>query len=140
MRIEPIYREIGRNIRTRRRQKDLSQDEVAQLLAISRATLANIETGRQRILVHQIYRLAEVLGAKPTDLMPPQDVTVDEPLSLESLQFQGDVSSEHKMAVFRLISSVPTQNRKTSDTANAKPANQDSPSKVTRGTRRKSPR
>ncbi len=75
MRIEAVYKEIGRNIRTRRRQIDASQDSIAQQLGISRATLANIETGRQRVLVHQLYGIAHALGIKPGDIMPPPSRT-----------------------------------------------------------------
>lgn len=112
MRIEPLYKDIGRNIRTRRRQIDESQDSVAQQLGLSRATLANIETGRQRVLVHQLYAIARALGVKPGDLLPPQPLDPAPSFTLESLQVQGNVNPEQRKEVFRLINSVPPRSRK----------------------------
>jgi transcriptional regulator with XRE-family HTH domain len=112
MRIEPVYKEIGRNIRTRRRQIDVSQDHVALQLGISRATLANIETGRQRVLVHQLYGIARALRVKPSDLLPPPSPDKATYLTLESLPVGGDVNPEQRKEVFRLITSVPARNRK----------------------------
>ena len=105
MELEPIYKEIGANIRTRRRQADASQDDVAARVGISRATLANIETGRQRLLVHQLYRLAKVLGVRPGDLLPTANDHAL-PSHLDAVEIQGDVSAEQKKQVVQLIGSV----------------------------------
>src|SRR5207302_10862870 len=66
MNLEPIYKTIGGIIRQRRRRLDLAQAKLAGLLGISRATLASIETGRQRVLVHHLYAFAEALNMKPS--------------------------------------------------------------------------
>lgn len=75
MKLEPIYKTIGGIIRQRRRRLELAQAKLAGLLGISRATLANIETGRQRILVHHIYAFAEALDMKPSELLPQMNKT-----------------------------------------------------------------
>lgn len=72
--IEPVYRTIGAIVRSKRRQLEWTQAKLAQHLRVSRATLANIETGRQRILAHQLYVFAAVLGARPEDFLPPSSV------------------------------------------------------------------
>lgn len=71
MKVEPVYRTIGAIIRSKRRRLEWSQEKLAQHLRISRATLANIETGRQRVLVHQLYTFAAALETKPEELLPP---------------------------------------------------------------------
>jgi transcriptional regulator with XRE-family HTH domain len=70
MRAPNIYREIGSLIRRHRRSKDLTQAELAERLGISRGALANIETGRQSVLVHQLYRFAAALEKNVHDLLP----------------------------------------------------------------------
>ena len=67
---EPIYKIIGSIIRRRRRRLELPQKELAAQLGISRATLANIEIGRQRILVHHLYGFAEALDMRLSELLP----------------------------------------------------------------------
>lgn len=75
MELEPIYKTIGAIIRQRRRRLELPQAELASRLGISRATLANIETGRQRVLVHHVYAFAEALDIKTSDLLPQVNKT-----------------------------------------------------------------
>jgi transcriptional regulator with XRE-family HTH domain len=66
----PVYKQIGATIQQRRKQLGLKQVNVAAGLGISRGSLANVETGRQSILVHQLYKFAEILQLLPADLLP----------------------------------------------------------------------
>ena len=66
-----LYAHIGTLIKARRKHFKLTQERLAARIKISRASLANIETGRQTILVHQLYALATVLELSPADLLPP---------------------------------------------------------------------
>ena len=68
----PVYTQIGALIRQRRKQLNLKQLNLAATLGISRGSLANVETGRQGILVHQLYRFAEALEMSPGDLLPSE--------------------------------------------------------------------
>jgi transcriptional regulator with XRE-family HTH domain len=66
-----IYRIIGTNLAARRRELRLKQAEVAESIGLTRASLANIESGRQKLMLHQVYRLAKALQvASITDLVP----------------------------------------------------------------------
>jgi transcriptional regulator with XRE-family HTH domain len=105
MKPEPIYKEIGGIIRRLRRRHDLPQEKLANQLRIARATLANIETGRQRILVHQLYAIAQVLKVKLSDLLPELPEKLDHS-ELEALNFNGDLSIEQRKQVANLIGAV----------------------------------
>lgn len=48
----------------------MKQEALADALGISRGSLANIETGKQGVLVHQIYNFSRVLKVKPHDFLP----------------------------------------------------------------------
>ncbi|MBV1918338.1 MAG: helix-turn-helix domain-containing protein [Sphingomonadaceae bacterium] len=66
-----IYRELGRAVATRRKMVGLTQAEVAKVVGISRASIANIEAGRQKVLLHQVYGLVKALDLKAiTELVP----------------------------------------------------------------------
>jgi len=69
----PLYLEIGTRIKGRRKTLNLKQEALARQLGISRGSLANIETGRQKMLVHQLYHYAAELGLRPADLLPPPE-------------------------------------------------------------------
>ena len=66
-----IYRIVGAGLAARRKKLRLKQSEVADQIGLTRASLANMERGRQKIMLHQIYRLASALKAESiTDLVP----------------------------------------------------------------------
>ena len=73
---QDTYRELGQSIKRYRKGAGRTQAQLAVEIGISRASLANIEAGRQQVLVHYIYAIAEALDLdSPMALMPttPQD-------------------------------------------------------------------
>ncbi|UQR61591.1 helix-turn-helix domain-containing protein [Bradyrhizobium sp. C-145] len=48
----------------------MTQEELARRVQLSRASITNIEKGRQRVLLHQLIEIADALDAKPSELMP----------------------------------------------------------------------
>lgn len=54
-------RDIGKNIKTLRTKKNMTQDELAEKLFVTRQTVSNYETGRSRPDVEMLARIAEVL-------------------------------------------------------------------------------
>jgi transcriptional regulator with XRE-family HTH domain len=123
MKPEPIYKQIGGIVRALRRRADKPQDALAGQLGISRATLANIETGRQRILVHQLYAIARALNVKLTDLLPPALANGSEPnwtdLSFKG-DYEGDLNTEQKKQVANLIGQIDGQTSQLMEGTNAK--------------------
>ena len=69
---DPVYRAFGNAVSTRRKAIALTQAQLASKVNMSRASIANIESGRQNILLHHVYALAAALDfAKVADLLPP---------------------------------------------------------------------
>lgn len=56
-------RDIGKNIRTLRIRRGLTQDELADALFVTRQTVSNYETGRSRPDVEMLVNIAQVLEA-----------------------------------------------------------------------------
>jgi transcriptional regulator with XRE-family HTH domain len=66
-----LYRMLGQIVAKRRKELGLTQVIVAEHAGLTRAALANIETGRQKVLLHQVCRLVDALKLKSiTDLVP----------------------------------------------------------------------
>jgi transcriptional regulator with XRE-family HTH domain len=71
-RIEPFYRDLGARIQHLRSEAKLSQEQLASQLEppMTRASIANIETGKQRVLAHTLQQLARALEVEPSTLFP----------------------------------------------------------------------
>ena len=75
--VEQLYAEFGRTVRIKREKLDLSQAEVATRMGRTRASISNLEAGRQRPVLHQIYQLAQILNVDVIDLLPEHLVDPD---------------------------------------------------------------
>jgi transcriptional regulator with XRE-family HTH domain len=64
-----IYEALGQAIRSKREERRMTQGELADLVELSRASVTNIELGRQSVLVDQLCRFANALGVEPAHLL-----------------------------------------------------------------------
>ena len=102
MRTPILYKILGMRIREQRRLLGLTQERLAIQLNVSRASLANIETGRQKVLVHHLYRLANKLDVKITDLLPDPEEFGDVQ-TLDNLSFSENVTLQQRQQLARLL-------------------------------------
>lgn len=73
MDIDLFYRLIGQRIReARKRIPKLSQARLAEKLAVSRASVVNIEAGRQHAPLHLLWQIAVELQTELALLIPNQ--------------------------------------------------------------------
>lgn len=71
--------EIGREIRQARKQRRMSQADLAGLLAMSRTTIGQIENGTvQEVGVRKLIRILEVLGLELRVRQAGRPPTLDE--------------------------------------------------------------
>ena len=59
MGIQKVQNELGRRLRSLRLEKNLTQEEVANEVSMSRDHLSNIENGKYPINIKTLYKLAE---------------------------------------------------------------------------------
>ena len=70
---DELYAEVGRKLRQTRETQGLSQDKLAKQLGISRASVVNIEAGRQRAPLHLLWQFSEALGTDLSLLIPRRE-------------------------------------------------------------------
>lgn len=73
MTIRAVYREFGRRVRQGRGQSQLTQDMLAHQIGLSRTSVTNIESGRQAVLLHQVYDIAKALDTTAHALLPDDE-------------------------------------------------------------------
>lgn len=62
-----IYRAIGSAVKDLRRQSNMTQQEVADAIGMSRASVANIERGEQRVFVDQLFDFVKIFDVAGLD-------------------------------------------------------------------------
>lgn len=97
-----FYEEVGRRLRRARASAGLTQQQVAEEIGLSRASIANIEAGRQQFPLHVLVRLAQAVGVKANDLLPGQHVFSDDVTGAEPELIQG-LDEESKKWVLRVL-------------------------------------
>jgi transcriptional regulator with XRE-family HTH domain len=103
-----IYRLIGSRIAARRKELRMKQVEVATQIGLTRASLANIEKGRQRVMLHQIYRIAEALRIESILDLIPRSFSTD--LSNQPVIFAGrDMSEDVKAQAEQFVRRAPVR-------------------------------
>jgi transcriptional regulator with XRE-family HTH domain len=63
-------RDVGLRLRRARKERGITQAELAKRLGLPRPSYANIESGRQRVPLDVVWRAAVVLGVAITTLVP----------------------------------------------------------------------
>jgi len=65
-----FYSIVGESIKAARTRIDLSQANLAKKISMSRASVVNIEKGRQHPPLHLLWTLSEILKVPLTELIP----------------------------------------------------------------------
>lgn len=66
---EPIYRHIGAKIQQLRTSLGWKQEDLAKKVGLQRTSIANIEAGRQRMLLHDVEAFAIAFQTTPRNLL-----------------------------------------------------------------------
>lgn len=101
MREMDLYGQLGRKVAAARKKRGLTQAELAARVSLTRASVANIETGRQRVMLHDVFALVEALEGKSILEFVPERVpnTV-----AQDVVFAGDgASKEEERVMLQMI-------------------------------------
>lgn len=72
----PINAAFGAAVAKRREELKMTQVELSGLTGLSRASIASIEKGRQNVLLHHVYDLAQALRLRHVgDLLPARHLS-----------------------------------------------------------------
>lgn len=102
---ERLYELVGRKLERHRHEAKLSQTQLAQQCGLARGSIANIESGNQRVTLHTLWRLTEVLNIDIRSLLPSKEEYAGDDLNPATIQFTDRLKkaagdSPNKVAVF----------------------------------------
>lgn len=86
--VDGIYKVAGMRFREVRTSKGITQADVATETGLSRQSVANIELGRQRFMLHTLFDVARALDVGPADLLPSAE-GIDMTLDLEKVELSS---------------------------------------------------
>ncbi len=92
-----LYEELGRVVRAQRESAGMTQGELARLVGMTRTSISNIESGRQKLQIHTLYDVARALEVQPEALLPPQ--ADPEQKAVEDRLPQGLTPAEREWAI-----------------------------------------
>ena len=113
--IKYLYEELGLRIKNGRTAQGYKQEAFASLLKISRASLVNIEQGRQRPPLHNLYEIARLIKVPLADLLP---ALVEENQLTSDSKFENEVklmsrgNSEVQQKLLKFIKTQQSTNSK----------------------------
>lgn len=91
--VKQFYKDLGRQIRTVRMNRGLSQAALAKRLGFTRAAIANLEAGRQSLQVHTLLMLINILCCEWGDIVPSGSNLMQPPVRVTELD-RHDYASE----------------------------------------------
>lgn len=96
-----VYIQFGRKVAAARKGKGITQADLAKMVSLARASVANIETGRQRVMLHDVFAIVAALGGRSILDFVPERIASE---SMREVAFVGDgVSKEDELAMLQMI-------------------------------------
>lgn len=65
---EPVYVSFGELVKAKRLERGLTQTELADMVGLSRTSVTNIEIGRQRVLLSDLFVFAKAFDVSPLSM------------------------------------------------------------------------
>jgi DNA-binding XRE family transcriptional regulator len=101
-----FYTLLGSRIREHRVNANLKQETFAGFLKLSRASIVNIEKGRQRPSIYQIFEIANVLNVQVSDLFPIFEVEEKVNQKWKKIIAQKSTDKESKAKILGFIEEI----------------------------------
>ncbi|MBU2015926.1 MAG: helix-turn-helix domain-containing protein [Alphaproteobacteria bacterium] len=103
-----IYRAFGLAVAKRRADIEKTQERVAKEVGLSRASLANIERGKQRVFLHQILALADALELTSAhEIVPARAVSSSSGAKADvTMSGAKKLSRDQKMLVNNIVNAL----------------------------------
>jgi transcriptional regulator with XRE-family HTH domain len=116
--VQRLYQEFGQLLREARTGADLTQQDVADRVGLTRTSITNIERGTQHISLRLLFQLANAVGKEPADLLPSGEVGLEELIPAETFEGLG-LSEEDEGFAVRVLRNNPRVARAVSGDGNS---------------------
>lgn len=98
----PFYEAFGANISRLRQMANLTQQQLAEKVGLTRTSITNIEKGRQPVQAHVLVALARALRTTVTELLPHTD-------DVPAASLPSSLDEEQQHWVKKILDITPTK-------------------------------
>lgn len=107
---------IGKNIKKIREEKALTQQSIADLIAMHRSNYSRVETGDRDLSIDAIGKVAKYFNMTIDQLVNfegniPQEVTIEDKGLTEQIKLIQGLEPEEKNMVFKMVDTFLTQKK-----------------------------
>lgn len=106
-----FYLSVGNKIRVMRNEKGIDQETFAKKINLTRTSVINIEKGRQRPSLHQIWLMVQFLNISFVDLLPPPDLSSKIDIWKQKVEQKIDSHDDVKLQVILNFISATLTNK-----------------------------
>lgn len=107
-----FYEKIGQKISSLRNKKAIKQDDLAQLLSLSRASVVNIEKGRQKISVFDLIKISKFLNVELKEIIPETTHFDFEVKNIIGFGIDKSILNNPKSSVYKFLDFINTDTNK----------------------------
>lgn len=105
-----LYSLVGKKISQARKDSPFTQAMLAKAVGLTRASVANVERGHQKLSLYTLFEIAAILGREPTEFLPDSTQVAD-PASSDS-PVPPIVSEHARVAIESAISKTIKKHKK----------------------------
>jgi len=107
---------IGKNIKKIREERGLTQQSIADLIAMHRSNYSRVETGDRDLSIDAIGKVAKYFNLTIDQLVNlegdiPQEITIEDKTLVEQVKLIQGLEPEEKNMVFKMVDTFLTQKK-----------------------------
>lgn len=107
---------IGKNIKKIREEKGLTQQAIADLIAMHRSNYSRVETGDRDLSIEAVGKVAKFFNMTIDDLVNfegeiPNEVTFDDKNTIEQMQLIQQLDEDDRTTVFKIVETMLTKKK-----------------------------
>lgn len=107
---------IGQNIKKIREDKNLTQQQIAELIHMHRSNYSKIESGQRELSIDALNKISRYFGMTIDQIVNfdgavPQEVTIEDKTMMEQLKMIQELEPEEKNMVFKMVDTFLTKKK-----------------------------
>lgn len=107
---------IGHTIKKVREEKNLTQQQIADVIHMHRSNYSKVESGERELSIEALNKIARFFGMTIDEVVNfdgdlPEEVTVEDKTLLEQVKLIQELEPEEKTMIFKMIDTFLTKKK-----------------------------